>query len=134
MDGRLLIIDDDAEVRELLSLLLGKHYSVLQASGGEEGLALLAQERVRLVLLDIAMPHMDGLQVLQAALKADKTLQIIMLTSQHEIDIARNALEIGAAAYITKPFDCDQLKAEVDRAMALPQAGVADARPWRRAD
>jgi DNA-binding NtrC family response regulator len=116
MSGKMLIVDDDREVREALVLAFGTQYAVLAASSGSDALKLLS-ENPRLMLLDMSMPGMTGLEVLAAAREAVAGMTVIMLTGENDIDLAKRALALGAAEYITKPFDWDQLKERVGRCM-----------------
>lgn len=112
----MLVVDDDPDVRKALVLAFAPHYTVLEASSGADALAMLA-ETPRLMLLDMSMPGMTGLEVLTAARETVAGMTVIMLTAENDIDLAKKALELGAAEYITKPFDWDQLKERVVRCM-----------------
>ncbi|MFI5363128.1 MAG: response regulator [Elusimicrobiota bacterium] len=125
----ILVIDDDADLRRTLILLLGKTYAVSEAADGKQALALLETQRPRLILLDVTMPGMSGIEVLRAVKKLDKSLRVVMVTSRTEIEIAKSALDLGAVAYVTKPFDAAFIRAEVSRLLnpGEPESG----RPWR---
>jgi CheY-like chemotaxis protein len=125
---RILVCDDDDILRKALAVVLGDAYDVVLADSGEEALRLIAERAPDLVLLDMSMPGMTGLETLRAYRKTHPQLRTIMLTSKHEIGIARRALEAGAVEYITKPFQAETLKAEVERQLSPPPA--ADDRPW----
>lgn len=125
-----LIVDDDADLRRTLVLLLEKNYRVIAAASGAEALRLLEAGRPRLILLDITMPEMSGIDVLRAAKMTDPTLRIVMLTSRTEIELAKTALDLGAVEYLTKPFDADFIRGEVLRLLAPPQKNDGG-RPWR---
>lgn len=107
-DGLLLVVDDDAHHRVMLSRGLERRgYLVLQAASGPEALAVLALEAVELVLLDVRMPGVDGLQVLRQ-IRADHTpsqLPVVMATSRDRSEHIAEALEAGANDYVTKPVD-----------------------------
>jgi len=116
MPTKILAVDDDPEMRKTVGLLLTQRgYDVLQAGGGQEALEIIARERPRLMIVDQRMPGMDGLQVIKAARGIDGALLVIMLTSEQELESAKCALNLGAVEYITKPFDAEYLRAEVDR-------------------
>ncbi|MFI5348341.1 MAG: response regulator [Elusimicrobiota bacterium] len=127
----ILIIDDDADLRRTLVLLLEKKYRVVAAAGGREALVLLKAQKPRLVLLDITMPEMSGIEVLRAAKELDKTLRVVMLTSHQEIEFAKSALDLGAIEYLTKPFEADFIRGEVARLLAPPDDKKDGGRPWR---
>jgi DNA-binding response OmpR family regulator len=129
MPAKILIVDDDPDLRGSLAAVLRSAFSVLEAAAGAEALALIKTERPRLVLLDVTMPGMDGLEVLAAAKVLDSDLIVVMLTSHHEIEIASRALNLGAAEYVTKPFAADSIRAEVLR--LLSRRDSEDDRPWQ---
>ena len=126
-----LIVDDDADLRRTLFLLLDKAYKVVEAANGKEALRLLKTQRPRLILLDITMPEMSGLDVLRAARELDKTLRIVMVTSHQELEVAKSALDLGAIAYVTKPFDADFIRGEVRRLLTPEADDGGGGRPWR---
>lgn len=127
----ILVIDDDADLRRTLVLILGKKYRMAEAAGGPEALRLLETIHPRLVLLDVTMPEMNGIDVLRAAKERDKTLRIVMLTSRTEIETAKSALDLGAVEYLTKPFDADFIRGEVARLLAPPPERNDGGRPWK---
>ncbi len=113
---KILAVDDEPDLRATLAdLLRGDGYTVIEASGGVEGLEALAAERPALMLLDLRMPGLDGLEVLKQARLLDKAVPIIMLTSERDLGVAQRILELGATEYVTKPFDAEYLRAEVTR-------------------
>lgn len=109
--ARILVVDDEAEVRQLVAdFLEAKGYDVSTAAGGPEALAAVAAERPRLVLLDIMMPRMNGLEVLQRIRQFDPSIGIIMLTAVEDEAIAKEAMRKEAYDYITKPIDFGYLE------------------------
>jgi len=131
MVPKLLIVDDDPDVRKIIcNLLKAKYGAPLEASNGEEALALIEKKRPHLVLLDVMMPEMNGIDVLRAALEIDPTMIVIMLTSGIGIDIAKQCLEIGAKQYITKPFEAEDLRMEIERLLVKVEE-TEDKPPWR---
>jgi DNA-binding NtrC family response regulator len=129
MDATILIVDDDEDLRNSLSIILSPAYRVVEAANGTEALDILKKERPRLTLLDVSMPGMSGLEVLAAAKAAAPKLLVVMLTSQHDIEIAMKALNLGAAEYVTKPFDAAYIRAEVSRLIGPEKP--PDDKPWR---
>jgi DNA-binding NtrC family response regulator len=127
----ILIVDDDADLRRTLFLLLDKKYKVADVSNGKEALLFLKTRRPRLVLLDVTMPDMTGIEVLRAAREFDKTLRVVMVTSHQEMEIAKSALDLGAIAYLTKPFEADFIRGEVARLLAPAVDEGGGGRPWR---
>lgn len=131
---KILVVDDDADLRRTLVLLLGQDYELVEASCGTEAIDRLVRGRPDLVLLDVTMPGMDGIEVLQSARLAHPQLLVLMLTAEPDLTLAVAALTHGANAYITKPFDPNALKDEVRRLLDLPADGKTDdPRPWRTA-
>ncbi len=108
---RILIVDDDPGARELLAeFVSGKGYTALMAEDGPTALRVLKDERPHVVFLDIMMPGMDGLTVLEKIREIDKEVGVIMVTAIHEADVGRQALQRGAFDFITKPIDFTYLE------------------------
>jgi DNA-binding response OmpR family regulator len=104
-------VDDEPQAVELLKeFLTAKGYAVVGASGGEEALRRLKEELPHMMLLDIRMPMMDGLEVLRRAREIDREVGIVMVTAVNEESMGREALRMGAYDYITKPLDFDYLE------------------------
>ncbi len=104
--GHVLVVDDDRSLLTILSNILGKDYAVSTVTSGAEALKLLETTVVDLVLLDIVMPEMDGIEVC-AAIKANPRttdLPIIFITGMEDEDGEEAALEAGAVDYISKPI------------------------------
>ena len=114
----ILVVDDERSMREMLSIVLQREgYRVLLADGGRAALDLLNQEPVDLLVSDIRMPDMSGVDVLREAKQADPALIGIMVTAFASTESAVEALRLGAHDYLTKPFDVDELKAKVREAI-----------------
>src|SRR5215207_2886666 len=103
--GRLLIVDDEVELMSALcETLADEGYETTGVGNGEAGLKLLAQRTFDLVLSDLMMPGMSGLELLRRALDADPDLVGIIMTGQGTIPSAVEAMRIGAFDYVLKPF------------------------------
>jgi FixJ family two-component response regulator/AraC-like DNA-binding protein len=113
-----LIVDDDAGIREALRFALDEHYTVLDAPHGRSGVGIVRTERVDLVLLDILMPEVDGLEILQELKALDPDLPVIMMTAVKTVRTTVAAMKLGAADYVTKPFQEDELLASIRQALA----------------
>jgi DNA-binding NtrC family response regulator len=121
--GSVLIIDDEAAIRESLETLLElEGYSVQSASSGEEGLARIGERSFDLVLLDLALPDRDGMDLLAEIHLQDPGLSIIMVTAYGTVENAVKAMQAGAANFIQKPWDNEKLLADVRAAVARHRA------------
>ncbi len=108
---RLLVVDDEPSVRDFTREFFSpKGYEVTEAATGEEGLRRLREDRPHLVLLDIILPGMDGLQVLREAKAFDPAVGVVMLTGVLDETIGRQALQAGAFDFVTKPVDLRHLE------------------------
>jgi signal transduction histidine kinase/DNA-binding response OmpR family regulator len=115
---KIMIIDDEPGIRSLLSYELGlQGYSVSTATNGEEGVDLIKKDKFNLVISDIKMPKMDGLQVLEAVKNINPDIEVIMITGFGTIGTAVNAIKKGAYDFIQKPFNLDELLTLVDKAL-----------------
>ena len=111
----LMIVDDELSVRESLRMALGKDFRATLASSGEEALKLLDEAEPDLILLDIIMQGMDGLQVLKRVRQINRRLPVVILTATQMIRTAVEAMKLGATDYLTKPFDLDELRLVIDK-------------------
>jgi two-component system chemotaxis response regulator CheY len=116
MDSDVLVVDDSAAIRKILTRVLRQTGMAIQtiheAGDGQEALAVMAQHRIDLVLSDINMPKMDGLQLL-ASLKASpqwQNIPVVMITTEGGETKVAEAVRLGAAGYVRKPFTADQIK------------------------
>lgn len=142
--GRILIVDDDPALLRLLSLRLrGEGHDVVEAPSGEAALTVVDRELPQLLITDLRMGGMDGLQLFEAVHRRHPLLPVLMLTAHGTIADAVKALRRGVFGYIAKPFEARELMAEVDRALAasttlganVPVTGgdEADDETWREA-
>jgi len=111
-----LIVDDEAGVRESVRMVLKDTFDPVVIESGEQCLKWLGANRAGLVFLDILMPGMDGLEVLEKIRENDGEVPVIMLTATKTVKTAVTAMKLGAFDYITKPFDVDELRLLADRA------------------
>jgi DNA-binding NtrC family response regulator len=128
---KVLLVDDDADTLRTLRSVLGGVCTVIEASNGPDALRLLERERPRLMLLDIAMPAMGGLEILRAAARLSPATIVMMLTGDRDLDLAVVALQLGARAYVTKPFDTEYLRGEVRRLLEPSMRAKSGDPPWR---
>ncbi|HEY2933406.1 MAG TPA: response regulator [Acidobacteriota bacterium] len=108
---KILVVDDEEAIRRFLKKFLEKkNYEVLTAANGLEAVEKARQEKPHLVLLDMYMPHMGGLEALSAIKKENGNLGIIVITGVNDEKLGRAALRMGAFDYITKPFNLEHLE------------------------
>jgi len=121
--GAVLIIDDEAEIRESLQTLLElEGYEVEAAATGEEGIAHIEERPFDLVLLDLALPDRNGMDVLRDIRVHDPHLSVIMITAYGTVDNAVKSMQFGATNFIQKPWDNEKLLADVRVAVARRRA------------
>ncbi len=114
----ILITDDDESLRRVLEYNLSKKgYRLLLASNGEEALNIFKSEDVDIVVTDIKMEKMDGLELLENIKRLNNNVLVIMITAHGSIETAVKAMKLGAYDYITKPFDRDELQVMVEKAL-----------------
>ena len=114
---QILIADDEANLRRVLGAQLQRDgYDVLMAEDGEQALATLAEHHVDVVISDLRMPKLDGMQLLKRIVASSPELPVIIITAHGTVDTAVEALKLGAFDYVTKPFDRTEFKNVVDKA------------------
>ena len=111
---KLLVVDDEKEVLLFLKMFFeAKGFDVLTAESGEEAVRKVKESRPHIVLLDIIMPGMDGVETLSAIREIDPMVGVIMATAVRDSDIAKRAVELGAYDYVTKPFNLKYMETTV---------------------
>lgn len=104
MKKRILVVDDDAMNLMLTKRILEKQYNVLLAESGKEALGKMKGEKIDLILLDIAMPEMNGIETFERMKEISVDIPVIFLTASGYEDDVRSAIRLGAANYLKKPF------------------------------
>lgn len=104
-----LIVDDEAAIRDSLRLLLKSNFNVLTAEDGQQALAVIDENTPDLVLLDVMMPRLDGLETLRRLRDSQQICPVIMLTADNTVQSAVQAMKLGALDYLSKPFDVEAL-------------------------
>jgi DNA-binding NtrC family response regulator len=119
MEGRasILVVDDEYGVQQSFKMVLKDQYRVLLASSGEEAMDLFNKNSVDLILLDILLPDINGLDLLEQLKELDSRVEIIMITAVKNIQTAVEAIKGGAYDYVVKPFDVDEVIKRVQRAL-----------------
>lgn len=120
---RILLAEDERSLSRAVSALLEKNnFSVDAVYDGEEALAFLASGNYDALILDIMMPRLDGLEVLQRLRQQGNPIPVLILTAKSEVEDKLTGLDMGANDYLTKPFSTEELMARI-RAMTRSQAG-----------
>jgi two-component system response regulator (stage 0 sporulation protein F) len=120
--GKVLVVDDEPDVRQLLyDFLTGRDYDVVLAAGGLEAIDIVEREKPDLVLLDVVMPGMNGVETLRRIAEIDPPLRVIMVTANADIGLTSRLLAMGAVDYIPKPFDLEYLEQAVSIQLAASQ-------------
>src|SRR3984885_3736484 len=127
---QVLIVDDEPNLRKILSAQLTRDgYDVLTAEDGEQGLHLLREHHIDLVITDLKMPKVDGMTLLKRALEEEPELPVVLIPAHGTIDTAVEALKRGAFDFVTKPFDKDEVRQIVAKALKTRELRGADATP-----
>ena len=109
---KILVVDDEKVIGDALSKFLArKGYHVTTAQSGEEAIEKVKKEKPHMILLDIMMPGMSGVETLKRIKEIDKEVGIVMITAVNEDDIGRKCMELGAYDYIIKPLNIEYLEA-----------------------
>lgn len=111
----ILVVDDEEALRDSMRMLLSSDYNLFFASNGKKALDLVKKESPDLVLLDIRLPEIDGLEVLSRIKDIDPEIDVIMLTAMNTVSYAVDAMKKGASDYITKPFDIEVIQTVIEK-------------------
>lgn len=114
----ILVVDDEEAVLKLFQkILINKKYTVLTANNGKVALEHIKMEKPNLVVLDLKLPDMSGIDVLRQIKRINKNIEVIIITGYGAVKTARAAMRLGAYDYITKPFDNDYIKTLIEDAL-----------------
>jgi two-component system response regulator PilR (NtrC family) len=120
--SRILVVDDEPSMRELLDIVLRREgHEVFKASNGRQAIDILEREPIDLLISDIKMPDMSGVEVLKAAKQLDADIVGIMITAYASVENAVEAMHLGAYDYVSKPFNVDELKLRIRKAIERKQ-------------
>jgi len=117
LKSNILVVDDEKSMRDSMQMLLNKNYNVFLAKNGKEAVSLVKNNPIDLLLLDIRLPEIDGIEILKLVKNIDESIEIIMITAVIMVGKAVEAMRAGAYDYITKPFDIDALQAQIEKAL-----------------
>jgi DNA-binding NtrC family response regulator len=115
--ANILVVDDEKSMRDSMHMLLRDSYNVHLAKSGKEAISIVKEHAIDLVLLDIRLPEIDGIEVLKIIKGHDESIEVIMVTAVILVKHAVEAIRIGAYDYITKPFDIDALQEQVEKVL-----------------
>ena len=113
-----LIVDDEIGARESLKMILKNDYEVSLARNAEEAFFKIKEHSPDVILLDILLPDLDGLKVLERIKQNDPDMVVIMITATNTVNTAVEAMGLGAYDYVTKPFDIDELRLIITRSLS----------------
>ena len=120
MDAKILVVDDDPQMQLAIKASLSRAgYDVTIACDGKSGLAQVEQQQFELIISDQRMPEMTGQELLAALQQRGTTAPFVMITAHGTITQAVEAMQLGAADFITKPFSADDLKRVVERVLSV---------------
>ncbi|GAB6138262.1 sigma-54-dependent transcriptional regulator [Halanaerobaculum tunisiense] len=115
---KILVVDDEKNIRITLKQCLTTDYEVVTAVNGEDGLEKFKEDNFDIVLLDMKLPGMDGLEVLRQVKQVDKEASVIMITGFSSVETAVETMKLGAIDYLRKPFTPDEIKDIVSEVIA----------------
>jgi len=113
----ILVIDDEEDMLLLYKNILKNHYNLTATSSGQKAIKIISQSNFDVVLLDVIMPEMNGIEVLKKIKEIDISLEVIMITASKEVKPAVESLKFGAFDYIVKPFEMDDLLSTIQKAL-----------------
>ncbi|WP_163114765.1 response regulator [Bacillus safensis] len=124
MNEKILIVDDQYGIRILLNEVFHKEgYQTFQAANGLQALDIVKNHRPNLVLLDMKIPGMDGIEILKRMKLIDEDIRVIIMTAYGELDMIQESKELGALTYFAKPFDIDEIRDAVKEYLPLETNG-----------
>lgn len=120
MSAKILIVDDQYGIRILLNEVLQKEgYQTFQAASGYQALEIAGNHSPDLVLLDMKIPGMDGIEILKRLKEKNQEIRVIIMTAYGELDMIQEAKDLGAITHFSKPFDIDELRSAVKNHLTL---------------
>lgn len=126
---KILVVDDEQDVRETLESVLAKlEYDPIVAASGNEALELMRTNKIDIILSDLYMPEMDGIELLKRVKTENRNIVFLMITAHPTIETAVDAIKKGAYDYLTKPFHIDEVKMKLNR--ALEKSGLTHSLTW----
>src|SRR3954452_17620130 len=131
--AEILIVDDEQSYRQLLTLVFQEAgHNIRTAMNGRQALELLAQTPAQVIVSDVKMPDMDGIEMLRSVRETMPDIGVVLMTAFASVETAREAFKLGADDFITKPFDVEELKLIVRKTLEK-QALIDENRAFKRA-
>jgi two-component system response regulator PilR (NtrC family) len=125
----ILVVDDEEDVREILDSVLKKlEFNPYLAESGHEALEIIKNNKIDVVLSDLYMPGMDGIELLKRVKAFNKNIVFMMITAHPTIETAVDAIKKGAYDYLTKPFHIEEVRVKINRAME--KSGLTHSLKW----
>lgn len=121
----ILVVDDELSVREAFGVVLKDKYRVIVSEDGQRALTIARNAPPDLIILDIIMPKMDGIEVLRKLKEMNCRSKVVVVTSPRTIKTAVEAMKMGACGYITKPLDVEEIELVVERTLQPPKSRVS---------
>jgi two-component system response regulator PilR (NtrC family) len=126
---RVLVVDDEQDVREILDSVLKKlDYIPFVAESGEDALEILRNNKIDVILSDLYMPGMDGIELLKRVRTIKKNIVFLIITAHPTIETAVDAIKKGAYDYLTKPFHIEEVRVKINR--AIEKSGLTHSLRW----
>ncbi|ANB60626.1 response regulator [Anoxybacteroides amylolyticum] len=120
MGNKLLIVDDQYGIRILLNEVFQREgYTTFQAANGVQALEIVQKHQPDLVLLDMKIPGMDGIEILKRIKEINRDIKVIIMTAYGELDMIQETRELGAVMHFAKPFDIDDMRDAVRKYISL---------------
>ena len=123
----ILVVDDEASVREAFNVVLKDEYTVITSEGGREALESAGKTHPDLIILDVAMPEMNGMELLRKLNGMNCSPAVVVVTSARTIKMAVEAMKAGAYGYITRPLDVQEIGLVVERALQSKSPKIVSA-------
>jgi len=118
--SKILVIDDEATIRKVfIKLLAQEKYKVFTASNGKKGIEITKKEKPDLIILDLKMEGLDGIETLKRIKKFNKHVIVIVLTAYGTMETASGAMKLGAHDFIAKPFDIAKIRISIKKALEM---------------
>lgn len=125
--ARILLIDDEVDILKVLSMILqSRGHETVAVSDGNEAYQIIGSEDFDLMITDLRMSPVDGIQLLRLALDVRPTMPVIMITAYGSVETAIEALQLGAFDYIKKPFKTEELLTAINKALESRQLAESD--------